>query len=404
MLQIDIDRVFGNGVIGWLLLLTYILAFLFIFFVLLKKVKLLTKTTLITTTFSFLFPFLFFVLNENFLLKSTPPDTIVYATIIHDFSEYFNTYSFGVLGYSILSYIPFKLCFGMPLVFISFNIFYYQIAVLYLFKAFKIYGNYHNKVIGNNVFVFMQIAATMYPIGMIHVSSILREPMMLLFFSINIYFLTKYHFTNFTNYFVLSISLLFLFIIRPLTGIAMLIAFLSSYIYVKRLFTFRNLLKLSVVGILAFILTKNIILSIYNLDFSLDWIIKYRAESNAKFGIEGYHALNWDGFFHTIKNVFLLVSQYLFSPIPILVDKQVMYNKLIPTIDTLFNSLFIFLPILIYRKRFFKTWMICFLIFIIIPALFETNISGAYRHRMNGIFMLIPLTSYIFSRIRTKPT
>ncbi|WP_194525301.1 hypothetical protein [Zobellia roscoffensis] len=132
------------------------------------------------------------------------------------------------------------------------------------------------------------------------------------------------------------------------------------------------------------------------------WLISYRDASNAKFGTEGYSTMNWSGPFDYVKNVIFLVLQYLLSPLPILVSPTVTMNKLIPLIDSFYIIFVLITPILLFYKKYMKGWLVLFLVFLIIPALFETNISGAYRHRISAIVFLMPLVSYIFLNMNLR--
>lgn len=387
--------------IGLILIISYIVIALVFYYYVLKRERLLTIPTTVSSFLAFAFPLGIFILNQLFNFISIPPDTEVYASIIQDYGKNYNNYSFGVTGYSILNLIQFHLCFERPPVFIVFNILYYQIAVLYIFKAFKIYCFGCNRIIDHKVFVILQFLSIIYPVAILQTSSILREPMLLMFFSINIYLLVKSYYLGFKSYYLVIFFWLFLFLIRPLTGISMLVVFFICYIDVKKLLTFKNTVKFIVFSILLFFVVKQIILSLYSIDFSVEWIAGYRESSTSRFGVEGYEKLNWDSPIFYAKNLFLLFFQYLLSPLPFLVSNEITINKLIPLIDSLFIIIMI-LAIMIYKKRFLNKWLIVLLVFIIIPAIVETNISGAYRHRMNGVIMLIPIASYIFSIMKIK--
>ncbi|MBP2833264.1 hypothetical protein J8281_13805 [Aquimarina sp. U1-2] len=397
----DFYSIFKIDVIAFLLIVLYLLSAIFFYFFLLRRERLLTREVAVTTCIAFFLPLSFFVLNQIFHFKSIPPDTHAYAAVIFDFKN-FNAFTFGVMGYSILNYIPIKLCFGRPAVFVIFNIFYFQVAILYLFKAFKMYCGYNGEKTRTSVFIFLQILSVVYPVALMHTSSILRESMMLMVFSICIYFLVKFYCMRYKNYVLMLVFILFLFIIRPITGICMVLAYFVAYVDKKKLLTAKNFLKFGVLALILAFIGQEVILSLYNIDFSIEWIAQYRARSNSRFGIEGYNSLDWTSPLYYLKNLFLIVTQYILSPLPILVSKEVAFNKLIPLLDSVFIIVFLFLPIVMFRRKNFNRWMILFLLFIVVPAIMETNISGAYRHRMNGIFMLLPLAAYVFSLFKIK--
>lgn len=387
--------------IGLILVLLYLGLFFSLYTYLLKKESLLTENIIVSSGFSFVIPLVVFLLNQKFSFISIPPDTEVYANVIIDFKNYFNHYSFGVTGYSVLNYLQFKICFERPPVFVVFNIMYYQLAVLYIYKAFKIYCASYHKIIGRRFFLFLQLISIFYPLAILQTTNILREPMLLMLFSINIHLLVKYYFTGFKTYYINILFILLLFLIRPLTGICVFITYFLAYSHLNKFITPKNILKFVVFSILVALIMQQIILSLYSIDFSIEWIAKYREESNSHFGIEGYNNLNWESPIYYFQNFVFLILQYLLSPLPILVSSQITINKFIPLLDSIY-IMFILIIIIIRKSKEFNRWLLLFIIFLIIPALVETNISGAYRHRMNSILILFPLFSYYISTMKIK--
>ncbi|WP_108245600.1 hypothetical protein [Muricauda brasiliensis] len=395
--MIEAKDLLAIDVFGLVLFSVYTILFFLIYFFLLQKEKLNSLFNISLVITSFLLPIIFFLLNEVFKIKSNPPDTVVYASLINDFSSYFNLYSFGVKSFSILNFIQYKLCFERPFVFIVFNVFYYQLAIFFFFKAFKLYINHQRRLVYNpkGLFSVMVIFSEIYPLALILNASILRESMALMFLAMFSYFMIKYIVTTKNTMAMTLFVLTPIFIIRPLTGVCATLALFMGYCYKNKLYTLRNFVWLIVIILIADFGLKMIVSSLYQIDFNLSWLISYRDASNTKFGDEGYSTMNWTGPFAYIKNIFLLILQYLFSPLPILVSPAVTMNKVIPLIDSFYIIIVLIAPICLFYKKYMNGWLGLFLIFLIIPALFETNISGAYRHRMSAVFFLIPLVSHI---------
>lgn len=394
---------FKVDLLGIVLIIIYITTAFGYYCFLLKKEHLLTESIVLTSSFVFLFPLLIFLANQSLSLFSIPPDTEVYANTILDFKKYFNHYSFGVTGYSVLNFIQYKTCFERPPVFVVYNIMYYQVGVLYIYKAFKIYCASFDKRIGLKFFLILQLFSFFYPLGILQTTNILREPMLLMILSVNIYLLVKYYFKGLKTYYLIILFALLLFLIRPLTGICLFITYLLAYSHKNKFITLKNILKFSLITVVAGFIIKHIALSLYSIDFSIDWIAQFREKSNSRFGIEGYKSLNWENPSYYFKNIVLLILQYLLSPLPILVSPSVTINKLIPLFDSLYIIALI-LPIMTFFKKYMKGWLLLFIIFLIIPSIFETNISGAYRHRMSAVIFLIPLATYIFMNIKIRKT
>ncbi|CAZ95800.1 hypothetical protein [Zobellia galactanivorans] len=399
--MIELDKVFALDALGLLLMGVYSCFLFALFFVLLKREKLNSLVVCILVMASFLWPLFFFIVNEVVNFKSTPPDSVVYASIIQDFGTYFNFYSFGVKGYSILNFLQYQLCFKRPFVFVVFNIFYYQVAVLFVYKAFKTFLVYHNKIVDKRKFyAILVVLSSFYPITVIINASILRESMALMFLAIFSYLLIRYIVTQKGTMLMALFVLTLVFVTRPLTGVCSVIALFLGYCYKNKLYSLKNFIWLAVIIVIVNFSIKTVVSNLYQLDFNMAWLISYRDASNARFGTEGYSTMNWSGPFDYVKNVMFLVLQYLLSPLPILVSPTVTMNKLIPLIDSFYIIFVLITPILLFYKKYMKGWLLLFLIFLVVPALFETNISGAYRHRISAVFFLIPLVSYIMVNIK----
>ena len=132
--------------------------------------------------------------------------------------------------------------------------------------------------------------------------------------------------------------------------------------------------------------------SFYDMQFSPDWLGRYRASHAELFQNEAYGTdLPWEGWINVSKSTFLLFFQYVFSPLPIIIDAEVMFEKTIPLFDALF-LLFCLIPLMyVLREKTYRNIFIFAFVLLIVSALFETHISGSYRHRMNGIVLLLPL-------------
>jgi asparagine N-glycosylation enzyme membrane subunit Stt3 len=68
-----------------------------------------------------------------------------------------------------------------------------------------------------------------------------------------------------------------------------------------------------------------------------------------------------------------------------------MFEKTIPLFDAIFLMLCLIPLIYLLQEKIYRRIFIFALVLLLVSALFETHISGSYRHRMNGIFLLLPL-------------
>lgn len=388
-----------------LLTIFYCSCFYFVFIILLRRFKLLTKTIIFATAIIYCVYLLFFFIDIIFNLKTIPPDTLVYQDLITNYNNAYSKYSFGVKGYSILNYIQFKLCFKIPSVFVAFNMFYYFAGIVYIFLAFQNFFSTQGIRVYRKHFLITFIIASIYPIGLINTASILREPMLIMFYCASIYFISKtlkQKFLSKRSVIFFVFCLLAVFIIRPITGISLLIILSITMIKKYRLLTFKRSLYLLFFISIVFYLSKSLILSVYNLDFGLSWIENYRIDKSIEYGVEGYGDINLSKVAKIIPNIALLTLQYYLSPLPILVPFQTTMQKIIPLVDSLFILFVVTFPIIAFYKKKYNNILFFFVIVLLIPAVFETNITGAYRHRMTAIILLLPLSSYIFSRISIR--
>jgi len=380
----------------------YAVIFLSVLFSLQGKHKI-KYSSIVGVTLGFIFFYIFFLINFFFEFKTISPDSIAYSKIIKDFWQNYNTWSIGVELYSLINYIPIKLSFGHPSLFILFNIFFYFTGITMIGRAYAMYLLIYSKSVPKHFFFYLYIIASIYPIGLIIIPTLLREGSMVFFLGFVTYYMVviyskKKLYTKYLIYF--TISLILLTLIRPIGGITFIGAIFALYFInkVKRLNVKQFFYLIS--SIVIFLATVHYIVNLfYDIPFSFDWLSQYRKSHIVLFGNESYGGdLKFQTLGEIIKNSFLLFNQYLFSPLPILIPKEITVNKIIPTLDTLFIMMLI-IPILMQLKKPYIRKIIFFIgVLIFIPALFETHISGAYRHRMNAILMLMPVLVYSFNQ------
>jgi len=380
----------------------YSVIFLLVLFSLQGKQKI-KYSSIVGITIGFFLFYSFFAFNYIFEFKSLSPDSIAYSKIITDFWRNYDTWSIGVQLYSLINYIPLKLCFGYPSLFILFNIFFYFAGITMLGRAFRLYLSIHNKSVSKHFFFYLFIFSSIYPVGLIIIPTLLREGSMVFFLGFTTYFMVvlysrKNIYSIYLIYF--SVSLILLTLIRPIGGITFLVSIFSIYFITKiKSLNLKQFFYL-ISTILLFLITIHFIVNLfYNIPFSFDWLSQYRKSHIPYFGNESYGG---DLQFHTlieiIKNSFLLFIQYLFSPLPILIPLETTLNKIIPTLDTLFILILLIFVLIQIKKRSIRRVIFFASVLIFVPAMFETHISGAYRHRMNAVLFIMPVLAYSFNQ------
>jgi 1-acyl-sn-glycerol-3-phosphate acyltransferase len=68
-----------------------------------------------------------------------------------------------------------------------------------------------------------------------------------------------------------------------------------------------------------------------------------------------------------------------------------MLEKTIPLIDAIFLLLSLLPMLYLMREKTYRRVVVFAFVLLFVSALFETNINGSFRHRMNGIVLLLPL-------------
>lgn len=345
----------------------------------------------------------FFILNHFLHLKSIAPDNYLYAEIIRDFWNSFSNSSLGVKFYSIINFLPIILCFKSPVVFIVFNVFYYLFGILFIGKSFELLANYWGIQVSKYFYVFLFLLSCLYPIALIIVPTLLREGSILFFNGISVYLIVKLILNpkwNWKAVLPIMAFVLLLFLQRPIGGLALIMGFGVTLI-LKQIITvgLRKSMKMLLLGSLVIIGTYYFVNMFYNIPISIAWLESFRNTQALNFGDNSYGGgLNWDSIFQVLVSISYLVLQYLFSPLPILISKSVMFAKIIPLADAIFILLGLVIILFHWRLSMIKWCLLFILILIGVPAIFEANIDGAFRHRMNAVVMMLPLLAFSLNR------
>ena len=112
-----------------------------------------------------------------------------------------------------------------------------------------------------------------------------------------------------------------------------------------------------------------------------------------------YGMVEWSSYADIVKSSPRLIGQFLFSPLPILHDKNALDMKLI-FLDALFMLVIWFL-ILINAKKWvfnYRVWFLLMLIYLVLFGIYEFNIGGAVRHRLPLSLMAILMASQFLSQ------
>lgn len=372
-----------------------------------NKVK---KNAVITLVLGICIYYGFFLINHLFPFKSIPPDSIYYANIIRDFWNNYDVWTIGVKLYSMINFIPFQFSLKYPVVYILINIFFFYCGVILIGKSFMRLMWFYEIPVSKNFMTHLLLYTAFYPSAIIIIPTLLREGSMIFFLGLCTFILTDLYTEregmNKMKIFLFLLALSLLTLIRPIGGVSYMIAIFLFYLRYSFKKGTINHLVLSLVSLILFILLMNFIVdSFYNMSFSFSWLEKFRASHDTLFGPEAYGThLDWSSLFASLKSSFLLLIQYLFSPFPIIIPTEIALKKTIPLIDAGFIMISL-VPVIFYaRSKPLKMVLFFSFILILIPGLFETHITGAYRHRMNAVVMLLPVFAYCMNKAISKLT
>ncbi len=383
----------------WSVALTcgYIFICLGLLTILLSKRSNVRKNDFVALSLSFGLMFGFFLLNHFLHFKSLPPDSSFYADIVRDFWKYYDSWSPGVKIYALLNFIPIQLSFGYPVVLVVLHVFFYLVGMVFVGKAIAVYSAQHMRQLPKDFYGQLLLLAAIYPAALIVIPSLLREGSMFLFFGMTTYLLVlirysigAFHKIKMILFFT---SLLALTLIRPIGGVSYVIAILTIYFLdIWKQNKLRAILKTVIPAVLGLWFINKIADSFYNMQFSPNWLGRYRASHAELFEAEAYGTdLPWESISDVLQSSFLLFFQYALAPLPLIIGPEALLEKTIPLIDALFLILCLIPLLYLLREGTYRRVFVFAFVLLFVSALFETNISGSYRHRMNGIVLLLPL-------------
>ena len=377
----------------------YVAASLFLLAFLLSKKSRIRKNDFIALAFGFAVMMGFFLLNHLLRFKTLPPDSSFYADIVRDFWKHYDSWSPGVKLYAIINFIPIQMSFSHPVVLVVIHVFFYLAGVILLGRGLAVYSAFHGRKLPKDFFGLLLTLASIYPAALIVVPSLLREGSMFFFLGLCTYLLVVIRYSDGRPargrmiLFFASLSLLTL--IRPIGGVCYILAMLTvHFLDLWKKNKLKAILKTAFPAAIGLWIINRIADAFYDMQFSPDWLGRYRASHAELFQAEAYGTdLPWDGWINVLQSTFLLFFQYVLSPLPLIIDRQVMLEKTIPMLDALFLLLCLIPLVYALRERAYRRIFVFALVLLLVSALFETHISGSYRHRMNGIVLLLPLVA-----------
>lgn len=328
------------------------------------------------------------------------PDTKLYTKIISEGIKLklaIKQSSNVIIGFNYLS-IPIRvITFNNTFLFTIVNMILAQTAVFIYFKAWNIYNN-KTSIIQQRIYLLLTL---LYPALLLFRIIPLRECMFLLSFSFFILGVVKYYKYNVELEFL--IGAITIILLRKQTIVFVLTVFLILIIMKS--------FKINKVSTYVFIVISMIVLNralnFIGLKLSIKSLEKFRNDAIFRYQKVGslYTFVNWSNNLRFSQDVILLFIQFIFAPLPIIVNYNLAEYKAV-ILEAIFISfiMFIFLSYLFYFLRKYFLWTLTALIFIFMASIFEYYFTASIRHRLAGVMMILLLVSerlvYIYNKLK----
>jgi len=336
----------------------------------------------------FLYYYLFFIAGTFMPFIPNMPDSALFANVITDnFYPYYQ--SVGVKLFYIISY-PIRILSFLKLeVFILFQISFFIISLMVIWKSWQIVlqNNHIEKGYGKNIFILLSIG---YPAFILYMPTPLREFFVLFGFSILVYGIISKYYEN-KGLIAIVIGTVLLTFVRPQLIIPALILLALSQK--------NNYIKYGSFTAVIFLMPI-LFDTILGYSFSPKYFALLRHEQATQYALLSYGIVEWKTYFDILMDLPGLVLQFLLSPFAILHDKDPL-SFLAILIDAIFCIL-IYVSVIFAEFKISKIYIYIFILSAILFSIWEFFIPGAVRHRLPLVAILLPAASYGIMKLSDK--
>lgn len=238
------------------------------------------------------------------------------------------------------------------------------------------------------------ILAFVWPAAMIYITAPLREAFILfgfaMFFSgfLNFIFYKKWKSLIIGTILICAIRLQLIVFAFPVLG-ALIVWKLNI----------RNVFKIAIAFItilIAFLAVRYILVE---KPITPETMAQMRNVNISRAGSLGYGNVEWTSYLDMVKDYPFIIAQFLFSPLPIFVQHDPI-STFIPFLDLLF-MISLMIVVFIRSKHHWQIQrpvILLMLFFIILFGAYEYHITGAVRHRMPILILLMLMASPTISK------
>lgn len=328
----------------------------------------------------------FFFAREIFSIPARFPDSSLYIDLIHGKSAP-EDQSLGLRLYAVVT-APLKLIsLGYYESYVTIQAFIYVVSIVYLRLAFNrfLVRKGLEKTPDDRV---IYLLAALYPSTMMFIATPLREYLLILGVALIFYGLSRNQ-KSASHYFHLVAGFSLVICTRPQLILVLPIIYLINHPERKKAIAW----AIASLFLLPYAFTE---LTTYQL--TPGFIAMLRSSSVDNYIDSGfvYGAVEWQSYFDIIFDLPMLFLQFVFAPLPILIDVNP-FGTLTYLLDVVFVIVLIFASIKNAERDVYNSIAIFFIMAVFFSG-WEFYIGGAVRHRMPLVLMLLPLAADMISR------
>ena len=314
------------------------------------------------------------------------PDTILYTDIIEGKSTLSNELPLELESFYFLSLLFSWVSMKSMILYLIFNLFINQIAIMMYWKAWKVYKNNNVKISEQRIYLLI---TSVYPLSVLYSLVPLRESFFVLGFSIFLFGLV-YRKKNF--YLLLGLLLIFL-LRKEVFVLAILIVIIKMIVVRKNQINSKTLILIFALAPLLILIGNALSLKFLNIGISPNELANFRNYQRNSYLDSGmtYPSVYWNNWLDLILDVPGITMQFIYAPLPVIVNIN-FYSSVLYFVDALLMVVLTAILLLNSRwnlKNHFWWGIIC--IFLIISSLFEYYLLGAVRHRYFIVLMVFPV-------------
>jgi hypothetical protein len=308
------------------------------------------------------------------------PDTHLYSYMITT-GLYPETSSVNVLAIYYLSIGIGILCLNSPVIFTFFNILFYILGMQFFISGCIITREKRKEA---QQYV-MSLFLLLWPAAFMYIAVPLREAYILL--AMGIYLTGVVRLLHVGKAFHLLVGALLLLLLRMQLLIAVIPVTAVLLIWKRPMATWLRAAAVAGIAIAAVLFLRFLVLGE---SFSPEALAQLRNDYLVDAGTQTYGNVYWQTYGDMLLDIPFLVLQFLLSPLPVF-SAHDFSDMTFATLDMVFVVVLLLLIAAggpsVWSKN--KAYLLFALVFAVIFALYEFHITGAVRHRMPLVLMLM---------------